>query len=180
MLYSMQMLPAACWGGTMGDVGERTAKPKNMNVRISIWRSLRSAENTTTTCSQCSLSSAASRSETKASRDPSGSMHGGNATKSVLPRSTASHWAARVRNVSRNGGGAPLVCPGASGPPQRPCTQRHGRGVRGHDTLGTSLLLLCTQHLKFTIVFHKYRHGFKEIMAAVKTVRYITFRTICC
>lgn len=83
MLYSMQMLPAACCGGTMGDVGERTAKPKNMNVRISIWRSLRSAENTTTTCSQCSLSSAASRSETKASRDPSGSMHGGNATKSV-------------------------------------------------------------------------------------------------
>lgn len=33
MLYSMHTFPAANAGGTMGDVGERTAKPRNIKVR---------------------------------------------------------------------------------------------------------------------------------------------------
>lgn len=132
------MFPAAIDGGSRGELGDSTLKPKNMNVRISVWRSARSLENTTMTCSHLSCSSAASRSATNASLDPSGSMHGGSAMKSVLPHSTASQGCRMVRKVSRNGG-APLVCPGASGPPQRPCTQRR-RGAVGHgDRIGWTL-----------------------------------------
>lgn len=47
MLYSIQTLPAVKPGGTKGDVGDKTMKPRNMNVRTNIGRSLRSAANTT-------------------------------------------------------------------------------------------------------------------------------------
>lgn len=83
---------------------------------------------TTMTCSHFNCSSAASSRATNASLDPSGSMHGGNAMNRVRPQSTASHGCRVVRKVSRNGG-APLVCPGASGPPQRPCAQRRRRRI---------------------------------------------------
>lgn len=36
MLYSIQMLSAAKDGGTKGDVGDSTTKPKNINVLINI------------------------------------------------------------------------------------------------------------------------------------------------
>lgn len=121
----MQTLPLARDGGTNGDVGDRTAKPRNMKVRTRTARSGRSEAKTTTTCSHINCSSAASRRATNASRDPSGSTCGGNAMYNVRPLSTASHGCRAVRNVSRLGGGEPLASPGASGPPQRPGTQRH-------------------------------------------------------
>lgn len=80
MLYSMHTYPEDSAGGTSGDVGDKTAKPRNMNVLMSMARSVRSVSNTTTTCWQLSRSSAASSSATKASREPSGSTCGGNAT----------------------------------------------------------------------------------------------------
>lgn len=46
MLYSMHTLPAAKDGGTRGEFGDRSEKPKNMNVRVNIARSDRSLENT--------------------------------------------------------------------------------------------------------------------------------------
>lgn len=60
-----------------------------------------------------------------ASLEPSGSICGGRAMYSVRPLSTASHGCRAVRKVSLIGGGDPLASPGASGPPQRPGTQRH-------------------------------------------------------
>lgn len=138
MLYSIHTLPTANWGGMFGDVGDKTAKPRNMNVLTSTDLSARSLENTTTTCWHFSCSSAASSRATSASRDPSGSMQGGRATYRVLPQSTASHCCRGVRKVSRNGGGEPLVAPGASGPPQRPCSQRH-RTRRGWSAVDGTL-----------------------------------------
>ncbi|KAK9679738.1 hypothetical protein QE152_g39758 [Popillia japonica] len=126
----MQTLPAANWGGILGDVGDNTANPRNMKVRTKLPLSCRSLANTSTTCWHFSCSSAASNRATSASREPSGRMHGGRATYSVLPHSTASHCCRGVRKVSRSGG-EPLVAPGASGPPQRPCSQRHSRASRG-------------------------------------------------
>lgn len=80
MLYSMQTLPAASWGGILGDVGDNTAKPRNMKVRTKLSLSGRSLEKTRTTCSHFICSSAASNRATSASREPSGSMQGGRAT----------------------------------------------------------------------------------------------------
>lgn len=118
------MLPVARDCGKSGEVGDSTANPRNMNVRTSTWRSVRSLANTTITCLHFSCSSAASSKAMNASREPSGNICGGNAMKSVFPCKTASQGWRAVRKVSRSGG-APLVCPGASGPPQRPCSQRH-------------------------------------------------------
>lgn len=101
----------------------------------------------TTTCWQLSFSSAASRSATKASLDPSGRICGGRAMYSVRPMSTVSQQAVepadnrvlKVRRCADNGG--PPLAPGASGPPQRPCAQRHVetiglRGARGATFTG--------------------------------------------
>lgn len=139
MLYSIHTLPAANWGGMLGDVGDNTANPRNIKVRTRLSLSGRSLENTSTTCWHLSCSSAASKRATSASREPSGRMQGGRATQSVLPHSTASHCCRGVRKVSRSGGGEPLVAPGASGPPQRPCSQRHSRTSRGRLAVGRTL-----------------------------------------
>jgi hypothetical protein len=79
MLYNMQTYPEESDGGTSGEVGERTANPRNMNVLTSMARSARPLSNTTTTCWHLSCSSAASSRATNASRDPSGSTCGGSA-----------------------------------------------------------------------------------------------------
>lgn len=46
MRYSMHTLCAPNEGGTIGDVGDKMAKPRNINVRINVARSGRSFSNT--------------------------------------------------------------------------------------------------------------------------------------
>lgn len=48
MLYNMQTYPEESDGGTSGEVGERTANPRNMNVLTSMARSARPLSNTCT------------------------------------------------------------------------------------------------------------------------------------
>jgi len=166
----MHTLWAPSDGGTIGDVGDKIANPRNINVRINVARSGRSLSNTTTTCWHLSCSSAASSSATNASRDPSGSMVGGSATKSVRPSSTASQGWRAVRKVSRSGGGPTCSSLGTSGPPQRPCAQRHV------ETVGWR----CAQSRPFTTHYKLLRmttlqyswHGFK-------ITTYIICWTIC-
>lgn len=71
------------------------------------------------------FSSAASKRAISASLEPSGNICGGKAMYNVRPLSTASHGCRAVRKVSLTDGGEPLESPGASGPPQRPGSQRH-------------------------------------------------------
>jgi len=128
--YNMHTFWFANEGGTRADVGDRTLNPRNMKVCTSLVRSGLSLSNTRMTCWHFNWSSAASNNERKLSREPSLGIDDGSATNRLRPISTASHVCRTVRKVRRNGGG-PSFIPvlGTSGPPQRPCAQRHVEDV---------------------------------------------------